>query len=356
MKTLRIGLIGLASAVAGFTLQGCFAAQPTPECQVATAEAAFGLTPYYVKLTNVDAAGSCGTRDHMYLGTQRFFNADGGAGFRLGMRSSVLMDHALGYTLEENVDPSNDCTNEEDCELCVIALADGGLAVAVDGGPVADFTYDLEDGGTDVEPGLDDGMGGYTPVDVANECGPVTEPVERFDPNDPDGANLVGFGALPQYPTAGVCSVTDFTGATQDFEEIEAVDGTIIPALSAKLEWEALDVLMTAKVPGTAFTGKVKITEGACTATYEAYAFWPAIHCSAQADYDDLLASGHEDCAAMTSCTPEEARGIVNRDCDPYPNLEQERAYGSGINPLFEPVCNLERGICEPGVDVKTLQ
>lgn len=351
MKTLRLGLIGLASAVAGFTLQGCFAAQPTPECQVAIAEAAFGLAPYYVKLTNVEGAGSCGTLDHMYMGTQRFRVPDSNT-YRVGYRASVLMDHALGYTLEANVDPSNDCTYEEDCEACVFTLADGGLATALDGGAVEEFP--LPDGGS--EYGLDDGMGDYTPIDVDNECKAVPEAVYRYDANDPDGKDLVGFGKLPQYPTDNVCRVTDFTGASQVFAEEVEVDGTVIPELPVKLEWENLDVLMTSKVPGTAFTGKVKITEGTCTATYEAFAFWPAIHCSTQADYDDLIASGHEDCAGMTSCTAEEARGIVNRDCDPYPNLEQGRAYGSGINPLFEPVCNLERGICEPGVDVLQLK
>ena len=39
-----------------------------------------------------------------------------------------------------------------------------GTVVAIDGGVVADFPVTLEDGGMDVEPGLDDGMGSYTPI------------------------------------------------------------------------------------------------------------------------------------------------------------------------------------------------
>jgi hypothetical protein len=257
----------------------------------------------------------------MYLGTQRFRVPDSGS-YRVGYRSSVLMDHALGYTLEANVDPSNDCTYEEDCEACVFTLADGGLATALDGGAVEEFP--LPDGGSEF--GLDDGMGGYEPIDVDNECQAVPESVHRVDADDPDGKNLVGFASMPQYPTNNVCSLTDFTGSAQVFQEEVEVDGTVIPALPVRLEWERFDVLMTSKVPGTAFTGKVSITEGACTATYEAFGFWPAVQCT------------------------------TDTDCDPFPNVAEGRAYGSGINPLFEPKCNTTLKICEPGVDVLQLK
>lgn len=354
MKTLRIGMIGLASAVGGFVLQGCFAQQPLPECTMAPAQAYYSTYPFYVELKPLDTPASCTPVDHVYLGAQRYRVPDGG-GYRIGMRSSLLMDHALGYALEADVDPSNNCANEEDCDYCVIDEGDGGYVVAIDGGPVADFPITLEDGGTDVEPGLDDGMGGYTPIDLANECASVPEPVYRVDASDPDGHNLVGYAKPPMYPTAGICSLSDFSGASQVFQEETQVDGTVIPELPISLAWEKLDVMMGGEVLGSAFTGKVKITEGACTTTYEAFGYWPGIHCSAQSDFDALLATGHEDCANPDACTAEEARGIVDRDCDPFPNVAQGRAYGSGINPAFKPTCDLERAICKPTVDPATL-
>ena len=57
-KNLRISLYGLTGAVAGFVLQGCFAAQPTPECSVTITAAALGLAPYYVKLTKQTGTGT----------------------------------------------------------------------------------------------------------------------------------------------------------------------------------------------------------------------------------------------------------------------------------------------------------
>lgn len=319
MRTFRIGAVGLASALAGFTLQGCFAAQATPECQVSTAEADYALSPYYVKLTNPTSA--CSSLDHLSVGLQRFTTPDGG-GFRLGVRTSFLMDYALGYHLEANVDPSNDCADEEGCEDCTVDPGDGGV-VLVDGGLITEEP--LEDGGV-IYVTPDDDQGGTREVFPDNVCEAIDEPVTRVDPADPEGRKLVALGDLPRYPTADRCAVTDLEVSAQAFQAETTVEGTEIPAVTARVEWADFNVIMSPKVPGTAFTSKVTITENGCVTTFDALGFWPAVACAS----DD--------------------------DCDPFADVDAGRFLGSGINPLFEPRCNLDLQICEPGVDVTTLK
>lgn len=325
---LRIALLGLAGAVAGFTVQAC-TPQPLPECSVTITAAGLGLSPYYVALTKESATGPCGDIDHMYIGLQRFRTKASGGSFTVAAKASPIVDPYLGYVFSENVDDSNDCANEDDCQgaadptaSCVNLLADGGVELN-DGTPVdpdtGTVTYDPGDGGTE-----------SFDVDLANECGEVPESIARVDPSDPDGKKLNAIGEMPQFPTNGVCTVSNFTGGVQNFqaEDLTLVDGTMktLDAATFKVEFENFNIITTTKVPGTAFTSTIKYTEGTCSATFKALGFWPEVHCTA-----DL-------------------------DCDPNADLDAGRLLGSGLNPDFKSKCDTVREVCVPGVDLTTLK
>lgn len=322
---LRIGLLGLASAVAGFALQGCFAAQPLPECSVTITAAGLGLHPYYVLMTKVDStgAGTCGDLKHIYIGMQRFRTKASGGDFTLAVKASPVVDPYLGYVYAANTDVYNDCVNEESCHgeddpalSCVVNVDDGGVEL-FDGTPVeiqgdVGVVGDPNDGGFEVDP--------------ANECGAVEEPLYRVDPTDPDGKNLNAIGKMAQFPTNGVCAVTDFTGGAQNYQAEMDVDGNTIPAVTYKMEFTDFNIINSTKVPGTAFTSKIKYTEGGCVANYTAVGFWPEVTCETDAD------------------------------CNPSADLDAGRVFGSGINPEFKPKCDTDLEVCVPTVDVTTIK
>lgn len=327
---IRTSLLGLAGAVAGFAFQGC-TPQPLPECSVTITSAALGLGPYYVQLKKESSTGtgSCGDLTHMQVGLQRFRTAPSGGAFTLAAKTDLVTDPYLGYIYSENVDDSNDCANEDDCQgagdlanACVNLLADGGVELN-DGTVVdpttGDFTVMYADGGSDM-----------ATADLMNECGPVADSIPRVDPADPDGKNLNAIGDMAQFPVNGQCAVTNWKGGAQNYqaEDLSLVDGTskTLPAITYKVEFENFNVLSTTKVPGTAFTTTVKYTEGGCSATFTGVGFWPQVHCSADVD------------------------------CDPSSDLDAGRLLGSGINPDFKPTCNKDLGVCVPSVDVTTLK
>jgi len=322
----RTTLMGLVGAVAGFALQGCFTPQPLPECSVTITSAALGLAPYFVVLTKESANGTCGDMKSMQIGLQRYRTKASGGAFTLAVKASPVVDPYLGYVYSANQDPANDCVNEDDCQgaadpaaTCVITQADGGLELP-DTTPVDPSTGDVTP---------TDGGDPFT-VDPANECGPVDEPVYRVDPNDPDGKKLTAIGDMPQFPTNGVCTVTNFVGGAENYkaETLTLVDGTTdtLPAITYKLEFENFNVLSTTTVPGTAFTSTIKYTEGSCNATFKAIGFWPPVGCA-----DDT-------------------------DCAPNADLDAGRLFGSGINPDFKPTCNKDLKTCVPSVDLTTLK
>lgn len=291
MNNVRIGLLGLASAVAGFALSGCFAAQPEPECNIIGSSAGLGITPYYVQLTKVDATGACGDLTSMQVGMQRSrlpppagTTAPVAGEFTLNLKPSIEVDMYNGLVFAADYDASNNCSDGENCDTCVAT-----------GDPATD-----------------------------NVCESVPDPVYRVDPNDPDGKNELGAGKLVQFPTAGVCTATDFAGMTQDFQEeiVDLVDGgtETFPAISVKTEWTNMEILSTSKAPGTMWRAKLKYTEGNCTANYDALAFWPMIGCS------------------------------TDEDCNPEADLDAGRVLGSGINPEFKPKCDTTAGVCKPSV------
>jgi hypothetical protein len=336
-KNLRISLIGFAGAIAGFVLQGCFAAQPTPECSVTITAAGLGLPPYYVKLDRVSGTGSCSQLDHMYAGVQRFRTQASGGAFTFAIRSSPVVDPYLGYVYSADVDPYNNCANEENCTgeddepgdvsgQCVTTLGDGGVET-YDGTPVSGDEAQPTDGG---EP--------FT-IDTENECISVDDPITRADPADQNGKLLNAIGKMPQFPTNDVCAVTDFVGGEQNFQEevLDLVDGTTttLPAITYKLEYSNFNIINSAKVQGTAFVSDVKYTEGSCVAEYKAVGFWPEIHCSND---------------------PSEGALVDSTECDPNADLDAGRVFGSGINPEFKPKCDTALGVCVPSVDVTTIK
>lgn len=332
-KNLRISLFGLTGAFAGFVLQGCFAAQPTPECSVTITASGLGLSPYYVKLTKVSGTGACSQMTHLYAGVQRFRTAASGGGFTLAVKSSPVVDPHLGYNYSADYDYWNNCVNEEDCHgeddlaaACVVNVNDGGIEL-YDGTPVDSAgTVGLADGGS------------YD-VDLANECVSVEEPVERVDASDPKGKKLNAIGNMPQFPSNNLCAVTDWVGGAQDYQEeiIDLADGTqtTLPAITYKAEYTNFNVVNSTKVPGTAFTADLKYTEGSCVAEYKAIGFWPEIGCSND---------------------PSEGALVDSTECDPNADLDAGRVFGSGINPEFKPKCDTALGVCVPTVDVTTIK
>lgn len=353
-KSLRIGLLGLTSAVAGFALQGCFAQQPLPECSVTISAAGQGLPPYFVLLTKVDSTGpgTCGDLKTMQVGMQRFRTKANGGDFTVAIRSSPVVDPYLGYNYSENIDDSNDCVNESDCQgaddildTCVNFVDDGGIELN-DGTPV--IAIDDKVGNIDaLDGGFVDGAedGGFIELDLANECGPVPEAIERRDPTDPDGKKLSVIGKMPQFPTAGLCAVTDFTDGTENFqaETLTLVDGStkVLDAVTYSVAWSNFKVINTAKVPSTGFIGDLKFTEGGCTANYKARGFW----------------SGSTNGNAAIKCTPTTDEQLsYATECDPSGDLDAGRVLGSGINPDFAPKCDKTLKVCVPSVELETLK
>ncbi|HEY0882551.1 MAG TPA: hypothetical protein VGD87_13505, partial [Archangium sp.] len=293
------------------------------------ASAGLGLGPYLVLLEPVDGAGACAEVKHFSAGLQRFRPADGGTGFEIGVKTSLVADPSLGYVFEGNADPSNDCVNEEDCRgatsraaSCVVTT-DAGLAL-FDGTPVSAPGVDGGATAMEADGGTVDG------VDPRNLCTWVKEPILREDPADPAGANRTSFAHFTQYPVDGVCRTEDWRGGVQDYAEValSLEDGgtSSLPAVRYQVEWSDFRVFMTDKVQGTAFKADLRYTEGGCTANYKATGIWPAHECK------------------------------TDGDCDPQPNADEGRVFGSGLNPEFKPVCNVDLGYCVPSVDVATIE
>lgn len=324
-KNLRISLFGLIGAFAGFALQGCFASQPTPECSVTITAAGLGVGPYFVKLDKTSGTGACADLKSMRMGMMRYRTQASGGDFTVAVKPSLVVDPALGYSFSADQDPANNCVNEADClgEADPSAMCLVSPTQTVDGTPVVGQA----DGGSEAVP--TDG-GDPFPVDSANECKVVEEPVVRVDAMDTKKANLNGIGKMKQFPTKNVCTITDVVGAVQNFqaEMLDLADGGTLnlPAATYKTEFTDFNVLTSTKVPGTAFTTNMKFTAGSCVAEYKAVGFWPEI-----------------------ACTTDEA-------CNPSANLDAGRVTGSGINPDFKPKCDVALGVCVPTVDLTTIK
>lgn len=333
MNALRMGLIGLASAVAGFALSGCFASQPPPECSVQGTSAALNISPYHVALTKIDGTGPCSQLKFINVGTQRSrlpppagTTAPASGGFILHFKTSPQVDMYQGLVFTADSDPSNDCTRyeEEDCSECFNEgdpLPDGGVAGSAD-----------------------------------NLCVLRPDPVYRVDPADPEGRKQIGTAKLSRFPTAQVCTATDITPVTQNFQEevVELVDGGTMtfPALTVTTEFSNLEILASSKAPGTVWRAKLKYTEGSCVANYDAFAFWPEVHCGGETQ--EIADDGCDPKENLNvRCFPEMGGpAVISTDggCDTGFIRVGPRALGSGINPEFKPKCDLDVGVCKPTV------
>lgn len=145
----------------------------------------------------------------------------------------------------------------------------------------------------------------------------------HIDPTDPTFKKESAIGVFETLlPNAkGVCTLKDISETEQNYPEVtdtyvaELVDGgsvpqtDVYPALSLRYKWENVRIISTAQFPGTLFEGKVTITEDACTAKYHVYGIHPIIDC------------------------------ITDEDCDPNPNPDAGRIFGSGLSGDYEPRC-----------------
>jgi hypothetical protein len=186
-------------------------------------------------------------------------------------------------------------------------------------------------------------------VDLANACGPVDDVVERRDPSDPEGKNLIVLGAMPQFPTGGRCAVTDFTGGVQNFSSVTVLTGTDLPPITYQVDFTNFTVINTSEVYGTAFTSDVKFTEGQCVANYKARGFWAGL----LVGYGIV---GHGDPEIPCSVEGVDAGLVYAPECDPNADLDAGRSFGSGMSPAFEPKCDIGRKVCVPSVDLTTLK
>ncbi len=295
MKTLRLVLIGAVAAVAGFALQSCSTPQPPPECSVTAGAAAFGVTNYYAVLKKTSQTGACSADTDLTaleMGLQRFAPADGGA-FQVGLRPSRIVDMWNGLVFSADQDTSNDCSLYDDVGDCTGCVDPGS------------------------NPGPDD-----------NVCMYVPDPVYRTDPANDDGKKFTVLSPFAKTPKAGLCQISDVAvTAAWQAETIDLSDGgtQVFPAIDTKLEFSEFNVIMSAKAPGTAFTAKLKYTEGTCVANYDVKGFWPIVGCE------------------------------TDVHCDPKADPDAGRIFGSGISPDFAPKCNTTLGVCEPSVDYATL-
>jgi hypothetical protein len=274
--------------LSGLWLPTCAAGVPPPPCRVVSTQ---GTTPpYLARLSVRERRGACdATPPATVMKVGVQDLVSPGAGpSSLALKPERLVDLIEGRGFSANVDARNDCQ------------------AALEGDPQPRCETCSADGG--------------------NACLAVADPIRRKDPSDPSGARLVAVAPFSREPANGRCSATGALEAQQSFqaETLRLVDGgtAMLPALEAKLTFTDVSVVATAEVPGTAFTATLTQVEGPCTITADVVAFFPAVRCS------------------------------VDAQCATAIDLDAGISTVSGINPLFEPVCDTAVGYCVPTVDV----
>lgn len=339
---LRKGLLGLTGALGAFGLQACTTPQPAPECTMPTTSSNSLVPPLAVLLTQTNSAtGDCADLTTMQVGVQRFRTAPQGGDFKLGVKPSVLIDPYLGFVYTGDDDVTNDCSEGVDCQgevklenACVVI--NGGTITLADGTPVA------ADG--TVTPAA----GEPYKVKVDNECMVTEEEVYRDIEGDPDALSTILIGDMPQFPTDGICTVTNFTSGLEGgqpgvvtYAPYELGDGSTLPATTYTVAFSDFKVIDSTKATGTAFTAKMTFSIDTCSAEYEMKGFWSG------AFYGD----------AFIPCSPDSAgeKYQYAPECDPSPNPDAGTVFGSGISPELKPMCDKDLEVCVPTVDFATL-
>jgi hypothetical protein len=270
-------------------LSGCLDAQPPPSCRVVSTQDFTGNPPYLALLTTSATSAACTPEQKL---------------------------KAMRIGVQDYAPPGNGEAS--------LVLRPGRL-VDMARGKV--FRADI-DGSNNCQAAVE----GRNPP-RCETCGPtgtnvcrvVDDAIVRVDPNDRDGKKLNAVAPFSREPAGAVCSAPTLV-AEQNFEALSLpiIDAGLVtlPALRVRYEFSDVKVRMTAEVPGTAFTATLGQTEGNCVATYDVVAFYPAVDCT------------------------------TDTDCDPSSDVDAGRLRGSGINPSFDPACDLSIGACVPRVDV----
>jgi hypothetical protein len=343
MSKHNIALAGVASAVVGFFLQGCFAPQPPPECNVLTGQAVFALSNYFATLEKKGSTGACtdapsADLTRLEVGMTRFA-IPGNKQFTVAIRNSYMVDVWNGLVYSGDADGTNDCTKSTSAGKCRYCIASGTGAAALlsDGGAAA---VTLSDGGVVgiVYPAGDGG----TRISLTNKCAVTVESIGRVDAADPDGKNINTVANLPTYPTAGVCALSAYTEGVQNLQAEPLADGTTLPAIKLASEWSNFEIINNTKAPGTFWTANLKMTEGSCVTDYVATAFWPLVTCGVLDDQGAV--------SVGTDGKPVTDPGA----CDVSADIDAGRVTGSGLSPYFKSTCRQDvldwagRPVCVP--------
>lgn len=362
MSKLKLASTALLAAALGFVIQGCFAAQPPPECNVVTADPVVGVSNYLATLKKGTQSGDCsgapsGDLSALEVGMMRFA-PPGSTDHTVAVRSSYIVDVSNGHVYAADLDKTNNCSNAKapgKCTYCIASgsgstatLADGGAAATVDtdGGTIG-IVYPAGDGGTR--------------IDLKNVCKVTVEGAKMRDSTDPNGDRFNVFAKVPLYPSNGVCSLSAFDGGVENLDSV-LVNGTLIPAPASlgttllATNWSNFEIIQNAKVPATFWTATLDMVEGTCATKYEVTAFWPEVDCTL---YD---AQGEPVLDANGNKQPNEEL------CDPVgPGPDAGPRYtpavpagqvftGSGLSPYFKPKCNPDLLLCVPTVTAADLK
>lgn len=143
---------------------------------------------------------------------------------------------------------------------------------------------------------------------------------------DPDDNNICFAGGFDVGPMADIEINVPDTYVGDDKMGMPIVE----PALHVKQSWKNVKVYVTAAVPGTQAVGEMHyedVLEG-CTADYKFVALNPAVYCEGS------------DAEGNPTGMPDDTL------CDPNPDPDHGRVYGSGINPDFKTRCDPDLLYC----------
>jgi hypothetical protein len=114
-----------------------------------------------------------------------------------------------------------------------------------------------------------------------------------------------------------------------------------LPATSLEQDWSDVRIYVTARNNGTQFSGTVKFTQDACSATFKVRGLLPSVDCEEQVT--DAMGN------AMGTGKPDDTL------CSPCADPSKGRAVGSGISPDVDTVCDPVTLHCVPRNDTPSL-